>query len=57
MYVIGSISQDYADYDYRNVSGLILEYGVGSNVWDIVGVILGWPGLYPIHMLLRIGFF
>lgn len=57
MDVIGLISLDYADYDYPDVAGLILGYGVGSNVCDIVGVILGWPGLYPIHMFLRIGFF
>ena len=57
MDVIGSISQDYADYDYPDVAGSIFGYGVGSNVWDLVGVISSWPSLYPIPMLLRIGFF
>ena len=56
MDVIGSISRGYSNYDYLDVAGSILVYGVGSNVWDVVGAILGWPGLYPIHMLLRIGF-
>ena len=57
MDVIGLISRDYAYYDYLDVASSILRYGLGSNVWDVVGVILGWPGLYPIHTLLRIGFF
>ena len=30
MDVIGLISLDYADYDYPDVAGLILGYGVGS---------------------------
>ena len=37
MDVIGSISRDYVDYDYPDVAGSILGYGVGSNVWDVVG--------------------
>ena len=57
MDVIGLISRDYADCDYPDVAGSILGYGVGSNVWDVVGAISGWPGLYPIHMFPRIGFF
>ena len=40
MDVIGSISRDYVDYDYLDVAGFILEYGVGSNVWYVVGAIL-----------------
>ena len=57
MDVIGLISRDYVDYDYPDIASSILGYGVGSNVWDIVGVIFGWPGLYLIHMFFRIGFF
>ena len=57
MDVIGLISRDYADYYYLDVAGSILGYGVGSNVCDVVGVISGWPGIYLIHMFLRIGFF
>ena len=56
MDVIGLISKYYVDYDYPDVEGSILGYGVGSNVWDVVGAISGWQGLYPIHMFLKIGF-